>query len=186
MQSRIVAGDTLKPPAVSLADYPASDGWVLSYRLTPRGTGAAISFNATAAGADHQVNVAAATTATWAPGEYTVSAWVTRSGERYVIPAEGGQVTIAPNPADLAVGTDTRSQAEIHLEAVQAVLGDRATDGVLEHQINGRQLRHMGVDELLKLEARLKSQINAEDVAAGRAPRFDGGRVRRIFTRFAA
>jgi hypothetical protein len=185
MQSRIVAGDTLKPPAVRLADYPASDGWVLHYRLTPRGTGSAITFSATADGDDHQVEVSAATTANWAPGAYTCAAWVAKGALRYSVPSEGGQVTVDPNPATLPPGTDTRSAAEINLAAVQAVLTNRATDGVLEHQINGRQLRLMGMDELLKLEARLKSEVNAEDVAAGRPPRFGLGRVRAIYTRIA-
>lgn len=185
MQSRIVAGDTLKPAAVTLADYPADDGWVLSYRLTPRSAGSAIEFSATASGAAHQVEVPAATTASWAAGDYTRTAWVTRGAERYSVPSQGGQVQIASNPASLAAGTDTRSAAEVSLAAVQAVLGGIASDGVLETQINGRQLRMMGMDELLKLESRLKSQVNEEDVAAGREPRYGGGRVRRILTRLA-
>lgn len=185
MQSRIVAGDTLKPPAVTLADYPATDGWVLNYRLTPRGSGAAITFTAGAAGSDHQVDVAAATTVNWAAGAYTCAAWVALGALRHSVPSEGGQVTIDPNPATLAAGTDTRSAAEINLAAVQAVIGNRATDGVLEHTINGRQLRLMGMGELLKLEARLKAEINGEDIAAGREPRFGSGRVRQIYTRFA-
>jgi len=43
----------------SLADYPASDGWVLSYVLVK--TGAQIAITATASGADHLVEVDAAT-----------------------------------------------------------------------------------------------------------------------------
>ena len=183
MQSRIVAGDTLKPQAVSLADYPADDGWVLSYRLTPRGTGAVIEFSAAASGSAHQVQVAAATTAGWSAGDYTCGAWVSKAGERYSVPSEGGQVQIAPNPASLAAGTDTRSSAEVTLAAVQDVIRNRATSGYLEVNVAGRVLRSFSLPELFALERQIKAQINAEDVAAGREPRYTTGRVRRILTR---
>jgi hypothetical protein len=183
MQSRIVAGDTLKPATVTLADYPADDGWVLSYRLTPRTAGSAIDFNAAASGSDHQVEVAAATTGGWVAGDYTCAAWVTKAAERYSVPSEGGQVQIAPNPATLTAGTDTRSSAEVTLAAVQDVIRNRATSGYLEVNVAGRVLRSFTLPELFGLERQLKAQVNAEDVAAGREPRYSTGRVRRILTR---
>lgn len=184
MQSRIVAGDTLKPSAVTLASYPASDGWVLSYRLTPRTAGgAAITFNAAAVGSTHQVTVAAATTAGWVAGAYTCTAWVTLGDERFEVPSEGGQVQIVPNPATLAPGTDTRSPAEITLVAVQDVIARRATSGYLETNVAGRQLRSFSLAELFQLEAKLKTQVDAERIAAGLAPLYGAGRVRPILTR---
>lgn len=184
MQSRIVAGDTLKPSAVTLADYPADDGWVLSYRLTPRAaTATAITFDATAVGSDHQVTVPAATTANWAPGAYTCTAWVALSGERFAVPSEGGQVQIAPNPATLPVGTDTRSPAEISLAAVKDVIARRAASGYLETIVAGRQLRSFGLAELFQLERKLKAEVDAERIAAGLPPLFNAGAVRPILMR---
>ena len=39
MQDKITCGDTLRFPT-TIADYQASDGWALKYRLIPRGIGA--------------------------------------------------------------------------------------------------------------------------------------------------
>ena len=66
--SRVTAGDTITWLR-SLADYPASAGWVLSYTLI--NSAAKISITATASGADHLVTVAAATSAAYTPATYT-------------------------------------------------------------------------------------------------------------------
>lgn len=181
MQSSIVAGDTLSF-TVTLADYPASAGWTLSYRLTPRAAGSAITFAATASGDDHQVDVDAATTAGWAQGSYTSGAWVSNGGgERYTVASEGGQVVIQPDPSALPAGTDTRSDAEIALANVSALLKGKAGSGVEQYVINGRQLRSYPLADLIKLEAKLRAEVNAERVAAGLQP--SGGGVRRILVR---
>lgn len=181
MQSQITAGDTLNP-LVSLADYPASAGWVLSYRLTPRSAGTAYTFSATAADDAYQLDVPAATTAGWAAGQYTLSAWVTSgSGERHTVPSEGGQVTVWPNPATLAAGTDTRSYAEIALDNINALLRGKALTGNQRYDINGRRWDSYPLPELLLLQARFKADVDAERVAAGLAPRSNG--IRRILVR---
>lgn len=184
MQAQLAAGTTLKFTVTS-SDYPASDGWVLSYRLTPRAAGMAYTFTATASGDDHLVNVARATTAGWAPGTYTVTAWVDKGAERYDVPSEFGQVVISPDPTTLAAGTDTRSAAEIALASVQALLQGKASSGTLEYSINGRQLKSYSMAELLRLESKLKGDVNREAVAAGKPSPYAANRIQRIFTRAA-
>lgn len=183
MRSSLAAGDTLKF-TVTLTDYPASAGWVLSYRLAPRAAGSPIDFSATASGDDHQVNVAAATTASWTAGAYTAGAWVSRAGERYAIPSEGGQLTITLNPAALSGGVDTRSEAELALAAVTALITRKATSGDEEYRINGRQLKSYPLPDLVKLQQKLRNEVDAERAAAGLPPLYGGaGGPRRILVR---
>lgn len=184
MQAQLAAGTTLKA-VVSLPDFPASAGWVLSYRLTPVAAGAAISIVASASGDAHEVLVPRTTTATWAPGTYTVTAWVDKGAERYSVDSETGRIAITPDPAGLAAGTDMRSQAEIALAAVQSLLQGKAVTGTAEYTINGRQLKSYSLAELMRLETKLKADVDRERVAAGQAPQHGAGRIRRILTRCA-
>lgn len=114
--SQIIAGDTLQF-TTSVPDYPASGGYTLTYRLVPRVSGAPITITAAASGDDYAVSVAAAATAAWTAGEYSWTAYVTLGAARYT--QGSGQVTILPDPATMAAGTDTRSQAEIALAAAK-------------------------------------------------------------------
>lgn len=184
MQAQLAAGTTLKTN-VSLPDYPASAGWVLSYRLTPVSAGTPRDITATAAGDDHAVLVPRATTAAWVPGVYTVTAWVDNGTERYSVDSEAGRITITPDPAALTAGADLRSQAEIALANVQALLQGKASSGTAEYTINGRQLKSYSLAELMRLESKLKTDVDRERISAGKAPAFGAGRIRRILTRAA-
>ncbi|MGZ7215790.1 hypothetical protein ACXWOG_11370, partial [Streptococcus pyogenes] len=66
-----------------LPDYPASDGWQLSYRLI--NAHARIDIVASADGDAHRVVIPAATSAAYAAGEYTMVGQVTRSTDRHTI-----------------------------------------------------------------------------------------------------
>lgn len=183
MFSAFAAGDSNRF-TVSLADYPASAGWTLHYRLTPRAAGGtAYTFNASASGDDHAVNVAASVTANWLTGDYTVTAWVTHAdGSRFSVPSQGGQLTIKPDPSTLAAGTDTRSDAERALAAITAQISGKATSATEMYRVAGRELRTYPLADLLKLQAKYRSEVNAERVAAGLQP-LGGSGVRRILVR---
>lgn len=186
MQSRLAAGTTLKYTA-SLAAYPASAGWVLRYRLAVRtGSGTPIDLTCTASGDDHQLTVAYATTAAWAPGTYNVAAFVERAGERFEVPEEAGTLVVTPDPAAITAGVETRSQAEVALAAVQSLLAGKASSGVESYEVAGRQLKSYPLPDLIKLEAKLKAQVNAEAVLAGKAAPYPSTGIRRILTRVVA
>jgi hypothetical protein len=182
MQRSITAGDSLKF-TVSLSDYPASAGWVLSYRLIPRAAGAVITFAAGASGDDHLVALNAAATASWAAGDYTSAAFVALGADRFTIDSESSQVTIRPNLGTVSTPIDLRSQAEIALAAVRAKLGGKATDAVESYRINDRELRFYSLTELVRLEQKLASDVAREQLAAGITPDRPGNTVRRIFVR---
>jgi hypothetical protein len=179
MQSTLVAGDSVNYLA-EVADYAPADGWSLRYRLAPRDGGQApIDIAATAIGDRFAVQVGPDVTADWAPGEYAWASWVEREGERYSIAR--GQLTIAPDPATLTAGADTRSGAELGLKAIEDTLAGRASDATLRYKINGRELERYSIPELLKLRDFYARQVAQERRAAGLQD--STGTIRRILVR---
>ena len=138
------AGDLLQWTK-SLSDFPAGAGWTLAYTLINHT--AKITINASASGNDFSVSVAAATTANYAEGTYSWMARVTKATEIYTVGT--GTIEILPN---LAAATlyDNRSNAKTMLDAIEAAYYDRASSTQLEMEINGRRIRSMSVDELIK------------------------------------
>ena len=155
----IYAGDTLDF-TISVPDRPAPT-WTLKYRLAPA-SGSVIDIAATASGTDHRVQVTATTTGAWAVGTYSWTAYVeSGAGARYTLAR--GRLDIKPASASLAAGADTRTQAEVALDAIDAVLANRATADQKSYEIAGRSLERMEIDQLLQLRA-----YYAQKVAAAR------------------
>ena len=173
MQAKLIVGDTLNF-LTSVPDYPASEGWTLTFRLVPRTSGTAIEFSATAEGVDYRSTVSASTTDGWAAGEYSWASYVTLSGERYTV--ETGTITLLPDPG-VATTLDSRSHARIVLENIEAVIEGRATTDQQEYTIGQRSLRRMTVDDLIKLRTRYRNEVYAEDQAARAASNLGGGRL---------
>jgi hypothetical protein len=109
---------------------------------------------------DYRVQATPTATAAWTPGAYNWFRWVEKAGERQSLGS--GSLTVQVNPATVAQGADIRSQAEAALDAINAVLANRATVDQQEMSIAGRSLKRMTVDELLKLRGYYKAQVNAE------------------------
>ena len=177
--TRITSGDTatwLK----SLSDYSAANGWVLAYTLI--NSAAKITLTATASGADHLVNAAAATTAAWAAGGYTWQATVTKAAERYTVAT--GQITIAPNWAAAAT-FDTRTSAKKALEAVNLLLESYGSKAYMQgYEIAGRKMQFASPGDFLAYRSKLMAEVAREDnatrLAAGLAPK------NQLFVRFSS
>jgi len=167
--SSVTAGDRIRW-TLTLADYPASAGWVLSYALI--NAAAKIEFAASASGDDHAVDVSAATSAGWAAGDYTFQAYVTRSSDRYRV--RTGTLKVEPNFAALTT-FDGRSTARQALDAVEAVIKGRASQAQQEYAIGNRQLKFMPVADLILLRDKLRIDVQREDnadrISKGLAPR---------------
>lgn len=166
MQNQIVAGETLNYVAQA-ADYPASSGWVATLYLNPRAGGTATSVTGTASGADHLLQVSATTTATWAAGWWAWEIWMAKGAERYRL--EAGQLQVVAGLIGAAAGTDTRSAAEVGLDAVRAMIRGTATAGVKRYRIGGRELERYSIDELVTLESKLAADVQREQAAAAMA-----------------
>lgn len=101
----------------------------------------------------HVWDVAAADTAEWAPGVY---AYTIRATDGDVVREVcSGSVRITPNLAAASAGFDGRSESRKALDAIDAVLGKRATIDQRSYRIRSgdseRELERMSVDELLAL-----------------------------------
>jgi hypothetical protein len=171
----LVAGDTLQFDR-DFPNFPASDGWALSYTLGGQGltnitdiAGA----NITSTGSTFHINVPAATTGKWPAEKYSWIAVVTGSGsfsgQRFTVAT--GQVEVKQNPSSENAEIDTRSQAKINLDAIDAVLAGKATNDVQQyrvgHGITGREITKMAYDELLKARSFWAGIYRQERIAAG-------------------
>lgn len=163
--TELIVGDTLQFDT-DVPDYPASDGYTLTYRLVPRVSGAAIEITASADGDTYEVNVAAATTAAWTAGEYSWHSYVTLSGARYTVGQ--GQITLKPNPATMSA-QDTRSHARKMLAAIEALLEGRSGSDIQAYTIHNRSITKMTVPELVKWRSYYQQQVRSEDAAASLA-----------------
>lgn len=157
------AGDTLSFTK-TLADYPASAGWVLSYALLKSGT--RITFTASASGDDHAVSVAASTTASWAAGRYRLVGRVAKAGEAYTV--VDTSLDVLPDLAAASTGYDARTHAQKTLDALEAWI-ENHDSAVAEYEIAGRRMKYIPVAELIKLRAAYQNEVAAETAAAGLA-----------------
>jgi hypothetical protein len=116
---QIAAGDTATWK-ISLADFPAGDGWTLSYVLLRLGTGVKILITSSASSDDHLVNVAPADTALWIPGDYDWQAYVADGTDRHQVGQ--GKLVITPNFSAAEDGFDNRTTARKTLDALEAAI----------------------------------------------------------------
>lgn len=144
----------------SLPDYPASDGWVLSYVLVKTGTQIAIT--ATASGADHLVEVAAATTSGWAAGTYSWQERATLAGKVYTTAT--GTLAIVASFAAAVGGLDARTHAEKTLAALESWI-ENHDPAVASYQIGDRQMQYISIPDLLKLRDAYRREVRATAAA---------------------
>ena len=156
------AGDTLAWRREDLtADYPASAGWVLAYKLVNAAGNIAIT--ASASGDAFAVSVAAATSATYAAGVYAWVATVTLASARYTV--DSGTITVLANLA-AATTSDQRSPARKALDAVNLALESYGAKAYLQElQIGDRQQKFGTPGDFLAFRSRLAAEVAAEESA---------------------
>lgn len=165
--TRLHAGDSAAWRREDLTDFPASAGWVLSYRLIS--AAASYGITANASGDAFAVTVNASTTATWAAGEYQWAASVALGAERYTVAT--GRLTVLPNLAAVTGGLDTRGPARKALDAVNATLASYGAKAYLQElEINGRRQRFVSPADFMAFRSRLIREAAAEEAASGVRP----------------
>jgi hypothetical protein len=152
---QITAGDSIAWKK-SFSSYSAADAWVLSYALAK--TGNHIIFTGSALGADHLIEVAAATTADWEPGEYGFDAYVTKSAERYQV--DSGLVLIRPDLAEQTTGFAALPYCFTVRDAIIAVFEMRATESQSSIAVGGRQISEMSHLEIQDALSRATQACN--------------------------
>jgi hypothetical protein len=181
MQPDLTAGDSLNYET-DIPLYPPSQGWTAVLRLVPAQVGgAAVKIPATTSPTGDRFlwQVSPAVTSLWVAGSYAWAIWVEKAGERYT--QQRGRLLVTADPDTLAVGTDTRSQAQRSLDAINAMLENRASDAQLRYKINGRELERYPLQDVLRLKAHFEAAVATENRAAGLAD--SRGGLRRILIR---
>lgn len=150
-------------------DYaPAS--YSLKYALRRHDTGAEIEITASESGSDYLVEVASATTAVLAAGRYLWTAYIIRTSDSERVVVGSGTVEVLANRD--AVATDPRSHARIVLDAIEAVIENRASVDQQEYSIAGRSLKRMEIGDLLKFRDKYRAEVSAEErLASGNGSR---------------
>lgn len=183
LPSTLRAGDSAGW-VVSYADYPASAGWQLHYRLLWP-SGPAVTFDAAAQGDDHAVALTGDTTADWQAGAATLVWWVTRDDDGTLTRHTLGQQAVSILP-DLTAATthDGRSLNERALADAEAALAAHMASGrahVEEYEVAGRRMKFRSADELRDLINYYKREVATE---RARALALSGVAPGRILTRF--
>lgn len=164
----ILAGDTATW-RLSLDDYPASDGWVVTY--TAVRAGAKISFTSTADGDGHLIRVPPATTAAWSAGAYSWQARVGDGTDAYTVRSGSWEVR-SDFAAATESGLDARSHAEKTLAALESWI-ENHDPAVAEYEIDGRHMKYIAIPDLLTLRDRYRREVRGQS-----------GRSARVYMRF--
>lgn len=163
--SEICAGDTVKWRR-ELPDFPAGQGWVLSYKLVS--PTAVFSVVAVADGDAFNITIAASVSATYTVATHKITEVITKGTERYTL--NSLYLRVLPDLAAATVGAETRTHAQKVLDAIELWLESKAPTAA-SFEIAGRKLQNYPLTELLALRDKYKAEVSRENrIATGAAP----------------
>ena len=171
--------DTLKWNRQDISDdYPASDGWSLTYYF--RGPEGKFDITASADGDYFAVSVTPTTTETYKSGDYIWTSKAALGSDVYTV--DHGKCTVKTDLAAKGAGYDPRSHVKKVLDALEVAILKKASKDQLETQIDGIAIKRMTPDQMLvwrdKYQVEYKAELAAERVAKGL------GTGNKILTRF--
>lgn len=143
----------------SWADYPAT---LFTLTLTLVSTSGKKSITATADGDDHAFTLDASGLSA---GRYDYQLVATGDGYRQVI--DRSYVTVQPDLGD-ADTFDGRSHVKKVLDALEAVLENRASKSQLVNKFDGVDIQYMDHEQISKLRDKYKEKYFAEQVQQGK------------------
>lgn len=155
--ARITAGDSLQIN-LSASDYPPP-AWSVAMSLTPATGGAPQSFAAAWSGLAWEVDLTATASAALSPGAYRLSVLATDPATDRRATLHSAMLEVCPDPAS---GADPRSEAQKHLDAIDATLADPSWIGAESYTIEGRSLARRSLADLQRLRAFYVSKVRAE------------------------
>ena len=151
--SKLVLGDFWAWRRDDLAsDYPVS-AYALTYEFhLDQGGGGTKKFTLTATEADdtYYIEAASSSTTSYAIGDYIWEAYITKSSDSNRVMVDSGRTTITENLAN--TNADLRSHAKIVLDALEAVIENRAS----------MDQSSMSIDELMTFRDRYKAEYLKE------------------------
>ena len=100
------------------------------------------------------------TTANYTAGDYVWYAFITRSADSERVSVDEGRTEIVVNFAN--TNADLRSHAKKVLDAIEAVLENRASQDQMSYSIAGRSLSRMSIDDLMTFRNRYRAEYLRE------------------------
>lgn len=140
-------------------DYPIAD-YSLSYEFNIIDGATASNFTLIASESNNEYIVETTDTSSYAKGEYNWVSYITRTSDSARIKISEGFTEIQDNYATTT--TSVRSHAKKVLDAIEAVIENRATMDQSSMSIAGRSLSRLTIDELLTFKNRYKAEYLKE------------------------
>tara|TARA_B100001059_G_scaffold219804_1_gene241174 strand:- start:1127 stop:1723 length:597 start_codon:yes stop_codon:yes gene_type:complete len=161
--STLVLGDFWAWKRDDLAEiYP-----IASYSLTfefheDSGGGGIHKFTLTAveANSTYYIEAASSSTTGYSVGDYIWEAYITKTSDSNRIMVDSGRTSITENLAN--TNADLRSHAKKVVDAIEAVIENRASMDQSSMSIAGRSLSRMSIDELMTFRDRYKAEYLKE------------------------
>ena len=141
------------------SDYPTAD-YSLSYEFNLIDGATPVNFTIGTTESGDEYIVATSNTSSYTKGEYNWVEYITRTSDNARIKLSEGFTEIQDNYA--TTNASVRSHAKIVLDAVKAVIENRATMDQSSMSIAGRSLSRMSIDELFTLKDRYQAEYNKE------------------------
>ncbi len=149
-----LAGETVEWKD-SFTKYPANDGWTMRWRF--RGNHK-LDVNSVADGGSFKTTLSSTQSSDLSHGNYAFQALVEKSDKKYFV--RQGIVEVVRSLADYEEPFDTRTYEEQLLEAVEAVLLNRATEKHASYTIGNRNISLLSPTELMKMRVTLRRTVN--------------------------
>ncbi len=140
-------------------DYPTAD-YSLSYEFNLNEGATASNFTLTASEANDEYIISTSSTTSYTKGSYNWIAYITRTSDSARIKIGEGFTEIQENYA--TTSASVRSHAKIVLDAIEAVIENRATMDQSSMSIAGRSLSRLSIDELMTFRDRYKAEYMKE------------------------
>lgn len=161
--STLVLGDYWAWKRDDLADTYPIGSYALTYEFhNDSGGGGVNKFTLTATEANdtYYIEAASSSTTGYAIGDYIWEAYITKTADSNRVMVDSGRTTITQNLAD--TNADLRSHAKKVLDAIEAVIENRASMDQSSMSIAGRSLSRMSIDELMTFRDRYKAEYLKE------------------------
>jgi hypothetical protein len=141
------------------SDYPTA-AYALSYEFNLIDGATATNFTLAATEVNDEYIISTSSTSGLTKGRYNWIAYITRSSDSARIKIGEGYTEIQDNYA--ATTSSVRSHAKIVLDAIEAVIENRATMDQSSMSIAGRSLSRLSIDELMTFRDRYKTEYLKE------------------------
>jgi hypothetical protein len=158
-------------------DYPTAS-YALSYEFNLVDGSTVSNFSLTATESNNEYIIEVSNTTSYTAGEYNWIAYITRSSDSARIKLSEGFTEIQENYATTT--SSVRSHAKKVLDAIEAVIENRATMDQSSMSIAGRSLSRLTIDELLQFRDRYKAEYLKEVKKARIKNKKDSGNTIKI------